>query len=142
MWDATYDLASLIRGKVRSVEAEKKKYTTACVACCASFTPLRFSVDGMIGTEANFFLHQLADKLSSKWEKPYSLVMSWVHVRLSFVILWAPMICVHGSRMKWRSLGISNGSLAWPDCFSSFVLGQGKNTKGKKRSGHTRLLQW
>ena len=67
-----------------SAEVQEKKYTTACVARCASFTPLCFSVDGMLGTEANFILNRLADRLSSKWEKPYSLVMGWVHARLSF----------------------------------------------------------
>ena len=41
---------------LRSTEVEKKKkYTTACVTCHASFTPLCFSVDSMLGAEANFF---------------------------------------------------------------------------------------
>jgi len=57
----------------------------------------------------NKILHRLADRFSSKWEKPYSLMMGWIHARLSFAILWATMICVHGSRMMWRSLGISDG---------------------------------
>ena len=42
--------------------AEVEKYTTACVACRASFTTLCFSVDGVLSAEANFFLHQLADR--------------------------------------------------------------------------------
>ena len=95
---------------LHSAEVEKKKYPFACVARRASFTPLCCSVDGMLGAEANFFLRRLADRLSSKWEKPYSLVMGWVHTRLSFAILRATMICVRGSRMKWRSLGISDGA--------------------------------
>ena len=57
---------------LHSAEVEKKKkYTTACVACCANLTPLCFSVNGMLGAVANFFLRQLADRLSSKWEKPH-----------------------------------------------------------------------
>jgi len=75
----------------------------------ASLTPLCFSVDGMLGAEDNFFLHRLADRLSSKWEKPYSGVMGWVHAKLSFAILQATIICVHGSRRKWRSLKFSDG---------------------------------
>ena len=70
---------------------EKKKYSAACLACCASFTPLCFSVDGLLGTEAGFFLCRLADRLSSKWEMPYSLVMGWVQARLLFAVL---VICV------------------------------------------------
>ena len=39
-----------------SAEAEKKrKYMEACLARHASFTPLCFSIDGMFGTEADFF---------------------------------------------------------------------------------------
>jgi len=70
-------------------EVEKKeKYSAACLACCASFTPLCFLIDGMFGTEARFFLHRLADRLSSKWERPYSFVMGWVQARLSFAVLY------------------------------------------------------
>ena len=60
---------------LHSTGVEKKKYSAACLARCASFTPLCFSVDGSLGTEARFFLRRLADRLSFKWERPYSLVM-------------------------------------------------------------------
>ena len=54
-------------------KAEKKrKYVEACLAHHACFTLLRFSGDGMLETEA--FIHRLADKLSTKWERPYSAV--------------------------------------------------------------------
>ena len=36
--------------------------------------------------------------------------MGWVRARLSFAILWATMICVQGSIVKWRSLGITDGA--------------------------------
>ena len=86
---------------LHSAEVEKKKkYTAACLVHHASFTPLCCSVDGMLGTEANFFLRWLVDQLSSKWEKPCSSVMAWVQARLSFAILLATMICVRGSRVK------------------------------------------
>ena len=41
---------------LHSAEVEKKKYLAACLARCASFTPLCFLVDGMFGSEAKFFL--------------------------------------------------------------------------------------
>ena len=64
---------------LHSAEVEKKKkYSAACLAHRASFTPLCFSVDGMLGNEARFFLRRLADRLSSKRERPCSLVMGWV----------------------------------------------------------------
>ena len=94
-----------------SAEAEKKcKYMEACSACHASFTPLCFSIDGMFGTEADFFLHRLAEWLSIKWERSYSEVIGWVRSRLSFAILRATMLCVRGSRSRWRSLGIVDGA--------------------------------
>ena len=38
-----------------------------------------------------------------------ALVMGWAQVRLSFAVLRATMICVRGSRVKWRSLGVCDG---------------------------------
>ena len=38
------------------------------------------------------------------------MVMGWVRARLSFAILRATLLCVHGSQTKWRSLGISDGA--------------------------------
>ena len=37
------------------------------------------------------------------------MVMGWVRARLSFAILRAALLCVCGSRTKWRSLGIVDG---------------------------------
>ena len=73
----------------------------------ASFTPLCVSVDGLLSNEAAFFICQLADSLSAKWEKPFRVVMGWVPARLSFAILRAFLVCVRDSRQKWRSLGIT-----------------------------------
>ena len=97
---------------LQSAESEKKKkkkYGPACLACCACFTPLCFSVNGVLGKEADYFLCQLADQLSIKWDEPYSSVVGWIRACFSFAILRATMICVRGSRVKWRSLGIVYG---------------------------------
>ena len=76
----------------------------------ASFTPLCFSVDGLFGSEADYFMHRLADSLSVKWEKNYSVVMGYVRARLSFAIIRAALLCVRGSRTKWRSLSLADGA--------------------------------
>ena len=65
------------------------------------FTPLCVSVDGLLGEEADFFIHRLCDFLSIKWERPFSLVMNWIQAHLSFAILWATLLCVRGSCTKW-----------------------------------------
>ena len=64
----------------------------------------------MLGKEAEFFLKHLAEHLAVKWGKLYGAVMSWVRTRLSFAILHATMLCVHGSRTRWRSLGLVDGA--------------------------------
>ena len=44
--------------------AKKNKYSNACEAVHASFTPLCLTIDGLVGTEANTFLKRLAERLS------------------------------------------------------------------------------
>ena len=84
-----------------TAEGEKKrKYLQACQDRHATFTPLCVSVDGMLGSEAEFFVRRLGDFLTAKWERPYSVVMGWVRARLSFEILRATLLCVRGSRIK------------------------------------------
>ena len=55
------------------------------------------SVDGILGSEAEFFVRRLGDFLATKSERPYSVVMGW-------------LLCMRGSQTKWRSLGISDGA--------------------------------
>jgi len=94
-----------------TAEGEKKrKYLQACQDRHATFTPLCVSVDGMLGSEAEFFVKRMSDFLAAKWERPYSVVTGWVRARLSFAILRAALLCVRGSRTKWRSLGIVDGA--------------------------------
>ena len=83
---------------------KKRKYLVACQNHRASFSPLCVSVDGMLAPEADFFVRRLSDNLCAKWEQPYSVVAGWVRARLSFAILRAAVLCVRGSRTKWRSL--------------------------------------
>ena len=73
-------------------------------------TPLCVSIDGMLDSDAEFFIKRLGDFLAARWERPYSVLMGWVMARLSFAILWAALLCVRGSQTKWRSLGIVDGA--------------------------------
>ena len=94
-----------------SAEGEKKhKYLQACQNRRATFTLLCVSLDGMLGSKDEFFVKRLSDFLAARWERPYSVVMGWVRARLSFAILRAALLCVPGSRTKWRSLGIVDGA--------------------------------
>ena len=92
-------------------EKEKKnKYHEACTERRALFTPLCTSVDGMLGKEAAVFVKRIAERLSSKWGHNYSQVLGWIRTRLSFSILRATILCLRGSRTKWRSIDIVDSS--------------------------------
>ena len=94
-----------------NAEVEKKnKYADACSARRAHFTPLCFSVDGLAGTEATCFLRRMACRLSTRWDRNYAEVLGWIRARLAFAILRASVLCIHGSRTKWRSLGFEDGA--------------------------------
>ena len=74
--DAPFYCSRSPQAVLSSAEAEKKrKHREVCLARHAGFTPLCFSIDGMLGTEADFFLRRLADRLSAKWERSYSPVI-------------------------------------------------------------------
>jgi len=94
-----------------TAKGEKKcKYLRACQDWHATFTPLCVSVDGMLSSEAEFFVRRMSAFLAAKWERPYSVMIGWVRAHLSFAILRGALLCVRGSRTKWRSLGIVDGA--------------------------------
>ena len=71
-----------------SDKVEKKhKYLKACHDRCATFTVFCVSLDGMLSSEAEIIGKRLGEFLAAKWERPYSVVMGWVRVRLFFSIL-------------------------------------------------------
>ena len=71
-----------------SAEAEKKrKYCDACSDRHATFAPLCFSVDGLVGEEANCFLRHLVRRLSVVWDRSFNEVLGWLCVRLAFALV-------------------------------------------------------
>ena len=62
------------------------------------FTPLVLSTTGGMGREAATFYKRLADGISRKEQKQYSVVMGWIRCRLSFAILRSAILCIRGSR--------------------------------------------
>ena len=78
-------------------ESEKKrKYSTACEEKHVSFTPLCFSVEGLFGGEAKAFFKLLTERLASKWDKNYSVVLHWIRTRIAFALLRATDLCIRG----------------------------------------------
>ena len=64
----------------------------------ASFTPLVLSASGGMAREATNFYKNLASKLATKWNQPYSTTISWLRCRLTFSLLRSAIQCIRGSR--------------------------------------------
>ena len=80
-------------------EREKKKtYSKACVDRRRHFTPLVFSVDGMVGVEAGAAIKHVASLLSTKWKRPYSETCAYVRSRISISLVRAASHCLRGYR--------------------------------------------
>ena len=78
-------------------EKNAQKYLQVCQNFHATITPLCVSVDGMLGSEAEFFAKNFSDFLAMKWEKPYGVVTGSIRAHLSFAILRATLLCVRSS---------------------------------------------
>ena len=49
------------------------------------------------------FLHHLAERLSSHWDKSCGEVFGWIKAQLFFAVIRAMDLCLKGSRVSWRS---------------------------------------
>eukprot|EP00923_Selenidium_pygospionis_P029694 GHVN01052882.1.p2 GENE.GHVN01052882.1~~GHVN01052882.1.p2 ORF type:complete len:148 (-),score=27.66 GHVN01052882.1:249-692(-) len=108
--DATSYLNRTTQQILSEQEREKKTmFAEECRKRRAAFTPFVTSVDGALGSEAKAFMQAIGRQLSKKWAMNYSQTMHWVRTRLSFAIIRATHVCLRGSRMKWRSLGVEDG---------------------------------
>ena len=66
------------------------------------FTPLVFCTTGGMARECSTFYRCLADMISIKQDKPYSLIVSWLRTQLSYASLCAAVMCIRGSRSSHR----------------------------------------
>ena len=68
------------------------------------FTPLVFSTTGHggIGREATTFYKRLADLISCKRDKPYSVIMGWLRCKLFFAAVRSSILCIRGSRSSFN----------------------------------------
>ena len=80
-------------------EKEKKdKYLDACVERRRQFTPLVYSVDGLLGEEARAASKRLASLLANKWKRAYSEVCGYVLSRQALALVRATSLCLRGTR--------------------------------------------
>ena len=92
-----------------AAQEEKNKYGKVCEDLRASFTPLICTVDGCFGREVEGFLKRIGAKLATKWQKPFSVVMNWVKVRIQFALICAVDLRIRCTREKIHAVGFDNG---------------------------------
>ena len=94
-----------------SSQEKKRMYKKAVEDRRGTFTPFLLSVDGLLHKEASHFIKHMATALSSKWDKAYSIISSYVRSWLAFAGVRAVSLCLRESRTKWRSgLGFDDGA--------------------------------
>ena len=85
-------------------ESEKKrKYNQRLVMDVemGTFTPLVFGTNGAMGLNCQNFLR------ISKNKEPYTSVISWLRIQLSFAVLRTVHRCMRGSRYPFKSCEVS-----------------------------------
>ena len=98
---------------LQSHEKEKKrKYLRPCQHQRRAFTPFVVSVDGLIGMGAKNVMKALSRRLALKWQKPYSLLMNIVKIRISIARVRASHRCIRGSRVPVRKM---SRQIQWDD---------------------------
>ena len=85
------------REKKREYGARVREVEHGC------FTPLVFSSTGGLGHEAKIVYKRIASLLSTKWERPYSSVLTWIRCCLSFSLLRSSVRCIRGYRSRCGS---------------------------------------
>ena len=86
-------------------EAEKKRLYNDRIMNVehGSFTPLIFSLNGVMAPECERFHKYLAQKIAEKSKQKYNSVITLIRCKLSFMILRACLMCVRGSRSHTTS---------------------------------------
>jgi hypothetical protein len=77
---------------------KKRKYLQVCLERRRHFTPLVFSVDGMMGTETQAATKQLASHLSRRSQRAYSQMVRYVQTRMSLSLCRATSLLLRGAR--------------------------------------------
>ena len=67
-----------------------------------TFTPIVFTVKGVMGQECQLFRKALAEKLSIKKGERYEDVTRLIRLKLSFLVLRSSLICLRGSRFQFH----------------------------------------
>ena len=100
----------------RAANTKKTKYNPAAEELRGTFTPLVCSTDGVLHREYRAYQIRLASKLATKWQRPYSVVMNWVKLRMQFAVFRAvdPALARHAAKNLGPWLARWGGHLCPP----------------------------
>ena len=94
----------------KAADSKRRKYKHAAAELHGSFTPLVCSTDAVLNRKYTVYQRRLASKLAGKWEKPFSLMMSWVRVRTQFAIIRAVDLHLRSSCRHLIGLTVHDGA--------------------------------
>ena len=66
-----------------------------------SFTPLVFSVSGVLDKECSMYHKHMAEKIAKKFNESFEKVIIVIRYKLSFIILRSALLCINGSRCNY-----------------------------------------
>jgi hypothetical protein len=92
-----------IRTKItrRYWRRRRNQYLCLCLEMWKDFTPLVYSVDGIVGRETKNREKRLVYHLSEKWHKPLPQMGYYVQIRMFIAMVSANSLLIHGSR-DWQ----------------------------------------
>ena len=82
----------------------KDKYLQNCLEMWKDFTPMVYSVDGIVGQEAWNAEKRLATQLAGKWKREYLQMVYYVRVRMAIAMVQANSLLICGSRDQQQPL--------------------------------------
>ena len=91
---------------------KKNKYLKACTEYRCDFIQFVLSTKGLLGHEAKALLKHIAKLIAEKWDRPFSIISSYVKTRISIAITRAQHQCIRGARTSAKA----NSTPLWEDC--------------------------
>ena len=95
----------------RFAQLKRDKYEEACLEWRKDFTPLCYSVDGMVCKATRAAEKCLASLLSVKWDRQYSEMVNFIRTRMSLAVVRSNTLLLRSERMHtWHRRAPEDGS--------------------------------
>ena len=78
----------------------------SCLHQSCHLSPFLLSVDGLLGVEVYATLKHIASRLAKKWKQPYSLMCSYIKIRVATTMVRVTHRCIQGSLVTAHKIGV------------------------------------